>query len=154
MLSREFFEQVREASIDAERIRCQLAQMESREGVRTQRYEPRVSGGTSDPMRATDARIDREGELRKRIEGNYALIDTAHDIIYGPDGEGGVASLLGTATADAMYWRYCAAVTWPEVAKAVCYSRAWCHKAVSVAHDTIDSLGIDAVMKGRGTAEL
>lgn len=154
MTSREFFDEVRAAAIDAERTRRMLEAMESREGVKAQRYGVSVQGGTHDAMSATDARIDRERSWAARIERDYALIDEACEIIYGIDNRGGIASLLGTATADAMFWRYCAAVTWPRVAESVCYSVPWCYKAVAVALDLVDALGVKAVKEGRGSAEV
>ena len=153
MNAREWFAQVRDAAIDAERTRRTLEAMESREGAKAQSYAPRVTGGTSDPMRATDARLDREREWRERIEHDYVLIDSACAVIYGTDNRGGIASLLGNATADAMFWRYCAAASWPDVAKAVSYSQAWCYRAVATALDTVDALGIKAVIDGVGRAE-
>lgn len=153
MRSRDFFEQVRDAVRDIEKISRQLEAMESREGVRTQRYGPRVSGGTPDPMAMVDARLDREKLLRARMESDYELLDRAHALIYGADSHGGIAALLGTDTADTMYWRYCAGETWPKVAKAVCYSQAWCYKAAATAHDMVDSLGFHGVLMGEGIAE-
>ena len=154
MTARDFFEQVREAAKDAERTRRQLEAMESREGVKAQRYGASVQGGTSDPMAPTDARMDREAVWHRRIERDYALIDEACAIIYGTDNAGGIASLLGTATADAMFWRYCAAVTWDEVATNVNYSRPWCYQAVGVALEMVDALGVEMVKEGRGSAEV
>lgn len=154
MTSRDFFDSVREAALDAERTRRQLEAMESREGVKAQRYGSSVQGGSHDVMAATDARIDRERAWAARIERDYAIIDEACAIIYGIDGRGGVASLLGNPTADAMFWRYCAAVSWAEVAKAVCYSQAWCFRAVAVAFELIDSAGVEAVTRGEGMAEV
>lgn len=153
MTSRDFFEQVREAAQDAERTRRTLEAMKAREGVKAQRYGQSVQGGVHDAMAATDARIDREREWARRIEEDYRLIDEACAIIYGPDNRGGIAALLGNATADVMFWRYCAAVTWHEVSKAVSYSRPWCHHAVSVAFELIDAAGVEAVKAGRGIAE-
>lgn len=153
MTSREFFDSVREAALDAERARRQLEAMQSREGVKAQRYGISVQGGTHDAMSATDARIDRERSWAARIERDYALIDEACAIIYGTDNRGGVASLLGNPTADAMFWRYCAAASWEGVAKAVCYSRSWCHQAVGVALDLVDALGVQRVKEGKGSAE-
>lgn len=153
MGAREFFESVRLAAMDADRTARMLSEMESREGVRAQSYGPRSTGGTCDPMRATDARIDREAEWRQRIEHDYALIDEASEVIYGPGNEGGIAVLLGTPTADAMWWRYCDAASWDEVSKAVGYSVRSCLRMVEVAHDTIDSLGVGAVKAGDGGAD-
>lgn len=153
MTSRDFFDSVRDAALDAERTRRQLEAMESREGVKAQRYGASVQGGNHDVMAATDARIDRERAWANRIERDYAIIDEACAIIYGTDGRGGIASLLGNPTADAMYWRYCAAASWEGVAKAVSYSRSWCYQAVSVALDLVDALGVQRVKDGTGSAE-
>lgn len=76
--AREFFEAVREASAEAERARAALMRMEAREGVRAQGYEARGrSGGGADRTEATDARMDYEERMRRRLEEDYALIDLA-----------------------------------------------------------------------------
>lgn len=152
MDAREFFGAVRAAAIDAERTRRMLFAMESREGVKPQSYEPRVTGGKSDPMSATDARLDREREWQARIEGAYSLIDEACAVIYGTDGRGGVASLMGAPTADAMWWRYCDAASWEKVARATCYSKPHAQRLVYAALDMVDALGFEAVKAGEGGA--
>lgn len=153
MRARDFFDEVRAAAIDAERARRMLDAMTAREGVRAQGYEPHSAGGIADPMRATDARIDREAGWRDRIERDYALIDEACAVIYGPGNTGGIASLLGLPTADAVWWRFCGAASWEKVSKAVGYSRRWCIGACATAFDLIDSLGIGAVKAGDGGAD-
>lgn len=148
--AREFFLMAREASLDVERTRRQLAEMESREGVKAQSYEPTFSGGAgSDPMRATDARLDREADWHRRIERNYSLIDRACCLIYGAEDESlgipehGIEGALGSAVADAMWWRYCAAESWRTTSSRVGYSESWCYQADTAAIAFVDSLGID-----------
>ena len=152
MDAREFFGAVRAAAIDAERTRRMLFAMESREGVKAQSYAPRITGGKSDPLAVTDARIDREAEWHGRIERAYALIDEACAVIYGTDGRGGVASLMGTTTADAMWWRYCDAASWEKVARVTCYSKPHVQRLVYAALDMVDALGFEAVKAGEGGA--
>ncbi|MDY4014650.1 hypothetical protein, partial [Parafannyhessea umbonata] len=152
---RDFFESVRSAAIDADSITRRIQAMESREGVRAQSYEVRGrSSGTGDAMRATDARMDFEGRIERRREEDYRLIDAACSVIYGADqSTGGVGAILGAAYADALWWRFCAAATWPEVAEGAGMSERWCKDAVGVALDVIDSYGIERMASGLGLAE-
>lgn len=151
----DFFESVRSAAIDADSITRRLRTMEAREGVRAQSYEARGgSSGTGDAMRATDARIDFESRIERRRDEDYRLIDAACSVIYGADqSTGGVGAILGAAYADALWWRFCAAATWPEVAEGAGMSERWCKDAVRVAMDVIDSYGIERTARGLGLAE-
>lgn len=154
--AREFLEAVRAASIDAERIRHTLERMGVREQVRAQSYESRGrGGGTTDAMRATDERMDYESRARDRQHEDYALIDLCCDVIYGSgqNGSGGVCALLGSAYADCLWWRFCAAATWPEVADGCGMSERWCRDAVRVACDTIDAYGMSRIVDGLGLAD-
>lgn len=153
--ARDLFEAARDAAEDAERTSRTIERMEGREGVRAQSYQPRTLGGGGDSMRATDARIDYESRVRRRREEDYALIDLACAVIYGSDqtGSGGVAAMLGPAYADALWWRYCAAATWPEVAEGCGMSERWCQRSMRVSFDTIDSYGLARVVSGLGIAE-
>lgn len=156
--ARDFFEAVRDASLEAERTRRTLLRMEAREGVRAQGYEATGrSGGGSDRTDATDARMDYEWRMRERIEADYALIDLACRVLYGSDyGSGGVDKLMGSAVADAISFRYVDARTWTEVAALMGYSgrsRRSLGDLCQQGFDCIDSLGWDRVMGGNGDAE-
>lgn len=152
--ARDFFEAVRDASMDAERTRRTIRRMESREGLHAQSYGPRPRGGTHDTMARTDERMDYEERCRRRVDEDYELIDEACDVIYGADqSTGGVGALLGPAYADALWWRYCAAATWREVAAGVGMSERWCVGAVKAALDMVDSYGIGRMASGTGVAE-
>lgn len=155
--ARDFFESVREASREAERTRLTLMQMEAREGVRAQGYEPRVSvGGERDRMAQTDARIDYEQRMAERIEADYALIDLACRVLYGEEsGKGGVDRLMGSAVADCMSFRYVDARPWSEVAELMGYSR-WSVNSLrdmcQQGFDAIDSVGWERAIEGIGDA--
>ncbi|MGN0056458.1 MAG: hypothetical protein ACI360_08495 [Atopobiaceae bacterium] len=154
--ARDFFLAVRDASQEADRTMSTIRRMEAREGVRAQRYEARGRGGTrADAMRATDERMDYEGRYRRRVQEDYALIDLACDVIYGSEDQmsGGVGALLGSEYADELWWRYCNAATWPEVADGVGRSERWCRDADRVAMDCVDSYGLARVAAGLGLAE-
>ena len=153
----DFFEAVRQASREAERTRLTLLQMEAREGVRAQGYEPRVSvGGERDRMAATDSRIDYEARMAERIEQDYRLLDMACAVLYGREsGKGGVDALMGSAVADCISFRYVDARPWKEVAALMGYSR-WSRRSLrdlcQRGFDCIDSLGWERAIEGVGDA--
>ena len=153
----DFFEAVREASREAERTRLTLLQMEAREGVRAQGYEPRVMvGGERDHMAHTDSRIDYEARMRERIEQDYRLLDMACQVLYGCEsGKGGVDALMGSAVADCISFRYVDARPWSEVAALLGYSR-WSRRSLrdmcQRGFDRIDSLGWERAIEGVGDA--
>lgn len=154
--ARDLFEAVREASRDASDIRSRLSSLESACGLRAQRYDaPSPRGGVSDPMRSVDIYVDQEERLRRRQDEDYELIGLASSVIYGTseDGDGGIQALLGPRQADAMWWRFCAAQSWPVVAAMAGASESWCKRAVRAALDTVDSYGWRAVAEGVGVAE-
>lgn len=153
--ARALFGDVRGAALDAERVSRTVSSLEAREGVRAQGYGPRGRGGGRDPMGATDERIDYESRVRRRLEGDYALIDAGSAVAYGADqmGSGGVEALLGPAYADVLWWRYCAAATWDRVAREVGMSKRWCQDASEAALDAVDAYGVWRMLAGVGTAE-
>ena len=153
----DFFEAVRHASREAERTRITLMQMEAREGVRAQGYEPRVSiGGERDKMAATDSRIDYEARMAERIEADYRLLDMACAVLYGREsGKGGVDALMGSAVADCISFRYVDARPWKVVAALMGYSR-WSRRSLGdlcpLGFYAIDFFGWENVLGGVGDA--
>lgn len=156
--AREFFEAAREASIDADRISRRLAEMEASEGVRAQGYDAqgRGSGGDVNGMRRTEARIDFERRVEARREADYDLIDRATSVIYGDGqtGMGGIGALMGGAAADVMWWRFCAAATWPEVCREVGVTDRWARQKAEQAMDMCDAYGMWGMIHGLGVAEV
>lgn len=146
-------EECRRCAAECERTRRSLEAMESREGVRAQGYQPRVTGARPTGMGATDARMDYEARMRGRLARDYHVVDLACSVIYGEDGQGGVAGLLGSRYADCLWWRFCACETWPVVAERCGMSESWCQHAVPVALDMADSYGLVRVAAGVGMAE-
>lgn len=145
------------AARDADRIRETLAKMESREGVRAQTYQPCAGGGDRDVMGPTDRRIDWEGMTRRRRDEDYRLIDLACDVLYGHDQRtGGLLALRGARYADILWWRYCAAAPWVDVADAVGLSVRYTQGLADDALDFLDHYGLWAAAHSdrvRGDAE-
>lgn len=155
--ARELFCAARDAAREAERVRRSIERMEAAEGVRAQGYEPATSHsrGDANGMARTDARIDYEALTAKRVEEDYQLVDTACRAIYGAaeDGRGGVCALMGSAVADCMWWRFCAAASWAEVADACGYSKSQARRLVAQGLDAVDFFGWENVVDGAGSAE-
>lgn len=154
--AREFFCAVRRAAADADRISRELARMEAAEGVRAQSYSGGGHGTRADAngTAATIARMDYERRVSKRREEDYALVDSACDVIYGSGqtGMGGIDALLGSAVADMVWWRFCACASWSEVAGHCELSVRRCQELVDMAMDTCDAYGVSAMRRGLGAA--
>lgn len=153
----DLFEAAREAAADAERIGRDLGRAAAACGLRghAPTGAPGGRGSASDPMAPVDRFLDQEARTRRRLDEDYALIDLACGVIYGTgqDGRGGVCALLGPATADALWWRYCGGAPWASVARHVGMSERWCISATAAALDVVDGYGWRRVAGGMGDAE-
>lgn len=155
--ARAFFETVRDASREAARIQRTAGRMVEGEGLRgAGGFEPRVRSSNADPsgMARVDARIDFEAANERRLEEDYALIDAACRLLYGPDGRGGgLERLMGSAVSDCMWWRFCAAESWAVVADACGYSKSQARRLCAQGLDACDFFGWENVTDGTGSAE-
>lgn len=154
--SRELFEAAREAAIDAERCRNQLASIERRAlRIGSPSLEARVRGGDHDRIgRDVAALVDRETELQAQIDADYDLIDAACTVLYGRDGvSDGLASIGPPWWADALYHHYLALRPWVEVGELLGISKSYVGKQASAAFDLMDANGMAATIEGRGDAE-
>ena len=152
--AREFFESAREAARDAERIRRQLDAMESRAlSLGGGGYEGRVRS-TPDPDRigaSVSAMLDQGDRLRERADEDYAIIDAACRVLYGPDNRSGLYALVGWP-ADAIYHHYLALRTWEGTAAMLGYSVQHVRRQVMCALDLADANGQMWTELGRGMA--
>ena len=67
MTSREYFEAASAAQRHIDALYRKLGTMRAREGARSKALAVAHAGGATDPMRATDARIDAEAEARAEM---------------------------------------------------------------------------------------
>ena len=152
--AREFFESAREAARDADRIRRQLAAMESRAlSLGGGGYEGRVRS-TPDPDRigaSVSAMLDQTERLRERADEDYAIIDAACRVLYGADNRSGLYALVGWP-ADAIYHHYLALRTWEVTAAMLGYSVQHVRRQVLYALDLADANGQMWTELGRGMA--
>lgn len=151
MTARDYFEAAHHAAVELERTRAALMAMEARERASGSPVGARVSGGASDPMARTDARIDREAMWHRRIAEAEAVVDHATSVVYGPayDGGGGIAKGVGGAYADVVYWRYLDRKPWSQVATEVVVSPRTARRMHDLALDYVDSVGIEGAIEGR-----
>ena len=153
--AREFFEAAREAARDAARISRQLDGMERRAlALGGGGFEPRVrSTPDADRIgRAVDSLLDNEAILRERRESDYALIDAACAVLYGPDNRSGLYALVGWP-ADAIWHHYLGLRTWEDTADLMGYSTRHVQTCVAAALDVADANGQMWTELGEGMAE-
>ena len=152
--ARELFAAVRDAAVEADRTRRMLLRLEASEGVKGQSYAAKGRSKPSDAMGRTDARIDYEERMRERLDEDYALMELGDRVLYGNEsGEGGRDARLGSAYADVVWWRSCAAATWVETGRNVGYSASWCKDAYEAAMDVVDAHGFERTARGDGMGE-
>ena len=152
--ARDLFEAAAEASRDAAALRRRLERMESGEGVRAASLARSSSGGRADVngMGRVNARIDLEAVTRSRVEADYALIDLACAVLWGPTGEDGAASLGCQVAADVVWHHYLAGETWESAARGVGMSASSARRECARLFDLVDALGPMRAMLGRGDA--
>ena len=153
--AREYFERAREAALDAERIRRQLAAMdEGSQGLAAGDFSPRVRR-TPDPGRLAAravANIEQSERLERRQGEDYLIIDAACDLLYGPDNKGGLYALVGWP-ADAIYHHYLGLRPWSEVGEMMSYHPRYVQDRVAMAFELADSNGLFWTRLGQGMAE-
>lgn len=156
MLARDFFDSVRAASIDADRCRRQLDQLEERaRSLGGGGFEPRTRS-TPDPRRMEGriaTYVDMDAKLERRMDDDYALIDRACAVLYGAeqDGRGGLSAHLAPIYSDVLWWRYVAADDWRHVARVLDYSPKQLQSFVVTALEWLDE---DAPMRLRAMMEV
>lgn len=156
--ARDLFQQAREASRDAERIRRQLVEMRERStSLGGGGFEPRVRTTPDHDSMGTrvSSMVDRERALAQRQAEDYELIDLACAVLYGSDGrEQGLAQLVPEPWwADVLWWRYLDDSTWEQVGRAVGYSSRRCFDVAQTALDIADEYGLARTISGQGFAD-
>ena len=125
--------------------------MREREGVRAQGYEAVGRGsGVSDPMRATDARIDAERKARDELGQYQDEVDGARRVCAGIR----AANPSHPLWADAVELHWCDLRAWCEIAGLLGVSAESARRSAYAALDWVDSVGIAAAREGVGQAAL
>lgn len=142
-LARAFFEDVRRAAIDAERCRQQLEALEARAkfGVGSG-YHGRVQTSGNGAERCMVAYVHQHELLEARRDRDFALIDKACAVLYGPDQMSGGLCALNQKWADTLWWRFCTSSAWKQVSAGVGFSIRQCQTYVNDALRALDKMGL------------
>lgn len=155
--ARDLFAAVEDAARERQGILRELENMEAREGVRAQSYEPvPKSGSVSDRTAATDARIDYESVKDPLLEEDDALIALAESLIWGPSGgdmTGGVLHVMGYRSARALERHYVHLVPFAALAREWDVSERQVRRLADRGLDAMDYLGWVGAVRGVGRAE-
>ena len=147
--AREYFEQARAAQRRIDGRIAVLDAMRAREGLRAQRYDAvGHSTGTSDPTRATDARIDAESRARGEIAALNAEVEDARQVCMGIRSANPHHPFWG----DAVELHWLDLMDWRGVAQALDVSTETARRAAYSALDWVDMVGIAAAREGCGQA--
>ncbi len=136
--SRDYFEGVSTAVAALEAARGRLETMRRREGVRAQTYGGIRSGGTHDPMAATDARMDAEGFLTSEVARCESVIRDGYAVL----------DELGRANTKHHEWplllelKYFQRLPWDAVAASMGMSRSSAYAYARAAMDWMDAHGL------------
>ena len=146
MTAREYFEQARAAAIDRERVMQLHGNLTGREGLQSVSYDGNGGGcGVSDPMKATDIRIDFEQTMQERLAADDATLDEAFVLLYGADGRGGVYKVIGSKYADVLCGYYLYLDSWSELADTLNYDSRYLRNIRDIALAKIDEIGFAAL---------
>lgn len=156
MLAREYFEQVRNAAKELENARRTMEMLRNREGLKAQRYSSVGHSTTlSEPMAATDSRIDFELEIQRgRFEEATVVVDDAMRLLFGGDGNGGLSALAGYRYAEVLMHYYCRAESWHQVSEILGKSRTSCKHLRNEALDLVDDFGFAHLKESVGYSKI
>ena len=153
MAALDWFESILTEGERIEKIRQNLAMLESRIAPRSQGYEPMGHGGGTDAMLGMALLSARLGELRRALpvlERKYeAKLEYATQVLYGRSGRGGVAKALGTDDADMLCFHYLQGESWASIGRRfepdASNLTVWCQRKAKQVCRQIDRIGMDAL---------
>lgn len=150
----EWFESVRKEGERIEKIKQELALLDSRISPRSQGFEPMGHGGGSNDAMVGMALVSaRLGELRQILpmleRRHEAKLEMATHVLYGKSGRGGLARAASTDDADMLCYHYLQGESWASIARRyepdTSNLTVWCKCRAKVACRMIDRIGMDAL---------
>ncbi len=154
MAALEWFESILTEGERIEKIKQNLAILESRIAPRSQGYEPMGhGGGSSDAMLGMAMMSARLGKLRQLLplveRKHEDRIEYATQVLYGKSGRGGVAKAVGTDEADMLCYHYLQGESWASIGRRfepdASNLTVWCQRKAKQACKQIDRIGMDAL---------
>lgn len=150
----EWFESICTEGERIEKIKQNLAMLESRIAPRSQGYEPMGhGGGSTDAMLGMALVSAKLGELRQLLplaeRKHEDRIEYATQVLYGKSGRGGVAKALGTDDADMLCYHYLQGESWASIGRRfepdASNLTVWCQRKAKQVCKQIDRIGMDAL---------
>lgn len=154
MAALDWFESILTEGERIEKIKQNLAMLESRIAPRSQGYEPMGhGGGSTDAMLGMALVSAKLGELRQLLplveRKHEDRIEYATQVLYGKSGSGGVAKALGTDDADMLCFHYLQGESWASIGRRfepdASNLTVWCQRKAKQACKQIDRIGMDAL---------
>ena len=154
MAALDWFESILNEGERIERIKQNLAMLESRIAPRCQGYEPMGhGGGSTDAMLGMALVSAKLGELRRLLplveRKHEDRIEYATQVLYGKSGRGGVAKALGTDDADMLRFHYLQGESWASIGRRfepdASNLTVWCQRKAKQVCKQIDRIGMDAL---------
>ena len=150
----DFFEGIERDRQHIERLKQDMADLDSRIGPKAQGFEPTVrGGGGADRMLGLALVAMKLDELRaempnleRRLEQR---IERATDVLYGRSGRGGLAKATCTDDADMLRFHYLQGETWASIARRyepeTTNLTVWCKHRAKWSCRQIDRIGMDVL---------
>lgn len=154
MAALDWFESILTEGERIEKIKQNLAMLESRLAPRSQGYEPMGhGGGSTDAMLGMALVSAKLGELRQLLplveRKHEDRIEYATQVLYGKSGRGGVAKALGTDDADMLCYHYLQGESWASIGRRfepdASNLTVWCQRKAKQVCKQIDRIGMDAL---------
>jgi hypothetical protein len=144
--AKEYFDDARSSALELKRLEGAIAHAKQKLIPRGHGQGDVISHGVHDPMEAVGEIIDAEKELVFRRAELRPTIRSATEVLYGQDGQGGLAGMKGFVFADVLYLYYIQAHPMTDVCDQIAESlhvsrqEAYYYRAAGLA--AIDQVGI------------
>lgn len=148
------FESLRKEGERIEKVKQDLAMLESCIAPHGQGFEPMGhGGGSSDAMVRMAILSARLGELRGLLPDlerrHKERLERATSVLYGKSGRGGVAKAVGTDEADMLCFHYCQGESWASIGRRfepdASNLTVWCKRKAKQVCKQIDRIGMEAL---------
>lgn len=150
----DYFEDLLAESKRIEKIKRNLALLDSRISPHAQGFEPMGhGGGSSDRMLALAILSAKFGDLRAKLPDLERMheekLKRATEVLYGKSGRGGLAKVTCTDDADMLCFHYLQGESWASIARRyepeTSNLTVWCKRRAKQVCKTIDRIGMDTL---------
>lgn len=148
----DLFAAARDASRERMSALRQIEILESKRGISSPGMGRGYSSLDANRVSGTLDLLEYRRIMDSRIESDERLLSYATEVLYGADGRGGVAALLSSRHADAVFWRYLSAEPWKTCSACLGEPEPTLKRMCREVFELCDSLGFDRVIAGKGAA--